>query len=698
MESSVEDDVGISCFITSTPAFSAILKQRYSDFLVNEIDSAGDVVQLNSTAVSSPEEGASESVVTASNPGTVHGEPKTAATSAPEEQAAALDGSLNQAGSGGYVQLLSGLDDLLSPDDVAAVQRFFAEIEAYESTWAEHDASDGGNRPAAGPESSTGKLKPPQPIRFPVSSNKDERTALHQFFKRPGLPKLSTETVPRDNREGEQPAFMLCYHAQRRKRKREAANGGGTIGGGGGAKENGRGRDVFQPGGPKYCRFVLCKENMDSGHALSLLARTVHCSTAAFGVAGTKDKRAVTVQQVTAFKVGPSRLAAANARLRGMRVGDFELVEEPLHLGDANGNRFEVTLREVEASSLSDVVTAVEAVRDGGFINYFGLQRFGSTGGRTHRIGALLLKGEWKAAVDMIMGRVEGERSENDEARRLFLEKGDVGGALKLMQRHLTAERALLEGLRKQGGTNYCQALQQIPRNTRTMYVHSYQSRLWNAAASHRIKTYGAEKAVAGDLVLPSDASEASPEDAEEVAGDDEGPAQAQQRGRISEAHVVTEEDAAAARFSIDQVVLPLPGCRIHYPRHDTAQVYRDLAAEDGISLDSAPHGVRDFSLTALPGGYRRLLHRPRDLNWRLLRYSDPDEPLAHSTLDRLAGVPPPSVQPISPDEKVGEGEKVALQLAFSLPSSTYATMLVRELMKTSTATAFHKSLTQLTK
>ncbi len=78
-------------------------------------------------------------------------------------------------------------------------------------------------------------------------------------------------------------------------------------------------------------------------------------------------------------------------------------------------------------------------------------------------------------------------------------------------------------------------------------------------------------------------------------------------------------------------------------------QVYRDLAAEDGIPLDSAPHGVRDFSLTALPGGYRRLLHRPRDLNWRLLRYSDPDAPLAHSTLDRLSGAPPPSVQPISP-------------------------------------------------
>ena len=43
------------------------------------------------------------------------------------------------------------------------------------------------------------------------------------------------------------------------------------------------------------------------------------------------------------------------------------------------------------------------------------------------------------------MGRLEGERSENDEARRLFLEEGDISGALKLMQRYLTAERALLE-------------------------------------------------------------------------------------------------------------------------------------------------------------------------------------------------------------------------------------------------------------
>lgn len=36
--------------------------------------------------------------------------------------------------------------------------------------------------------------------------------------------------------------------------------------------------------------------------------------------------------------------------MRGMRVGNFELVQEQLHLGDALGNRFEITLRYVQVT------------------------------------------------------------------------------------------------------------------------------------------------------------------------------------------------------------------------------------------------------------------------------------------------------------------------------------------------------------
>lgn len=85
-------------------------------------------------------------------------------------------------------------------------------------------------------------------------------------------------------------------------------------------------------------------------------------------------------------QVQPFRLAQQNQKLKGAKVGNFEYVQNPLHLGSLSGNMFDLILRNVRGSP-SDVERAAESLKKSGFINYFGLQRFGHVASPTHMWG-----------------------------------------------------------------------------------------------------------------------------------------------------------------------------------------------------------------------------------------------------------------------------------------------------------------------
>lgn len=61
------------------------------------------------------------------------------------------------------------------------------------------------------------------------------------------------------------------------------------------------------------------------------------------------------------------------------------------------------------------------------------------------------------------------------------------------------------QGLSHHGKDSFLAALMRIPHGLRTMYVHAYQSYLWNAATSQRCREYGTDRVVEGDLVLLTD-------------------------------------------------------------------------------------------------------------------------------------------------------------------------------------------------
>ena len=85
-------------------------------------------------------------------------------------------------------------------------------------------------------------------------------------------------------------------------------------------------------------------------------------------------------------QVAPERLATLNATLRGIRLGDFEYTDAALYLGAAKGNHFDIILRDAQCEHGPEgALKAAEALKASGFINYFGLQRFGSGSVPTHR-------------------------------------------------------------------------------------------------------------------------------------------------------------------------------------------------------------------------------------------------------------------------------------------------------------------------
>ncbi|TGZ62144.1 hypothetical protein CRM22_007598 [Opisthorchis felineus] len=428
--------------------------------------------------------------------------------------------------------------------------------------------------------------------------------------------------------------------------------------------------------GRRYCRFVLYKEGKDTISAIRLLSSYLRLNPGYFAYAGTKDKRAITTQFVTVKDVDSKRLAALNSRLQGLRVGNFSYVPTPLFLGDLDGNRFTVVLRSI--SSPDSIITdAIDSWRYNGFVNYYGLQRFGhSAKSKSFEIGKHLLRGEWTHAIDLILIPTFADLPMVRQTKEEFLISGDAATcAAKIPS---SVEKYLLQGIAKHGKT--LNALQALPRNLRQLYVHSYQSLIWNRIASRRVNQSHIGHAQPGDLYIQN-AADSLPQ----IDAVDEGLCLELNSNTSSSATtpvplIVTAENYQ--NIPLTDVVLPLPGFAVSYPQNQCGRWYEELMKEDGICQEDLRHRVKDF---ALPGSYRALVVKPIDVNFRIEEYLDPNVPLVMSDLQRLAEVQNNADSSnIAEDSSLGSTAHPyrALILEFTLPKSSYATIAIRELTK----------------
>jgi len=257
--------------------------------------------------------------------------------------------------------------------------------------------------------------------------------------------------------------------------------------------------------GGRFTIATIRSTNWETNRLVREMARRLAVSRRRISFAGTKDKRAVTTQ-LFCFEVPEDRI-------RALRLSDVEILEtyatkRRLELGDLRGNRFRVVVRDLAVAPeaartiLAATVAQLEILR--GFPNFFGIQRFGSVRPITHVVGRHIVRGEFKEAVDAYVANpIEGEDAEAYEVRQDLAASGDYGEALKAMPDVMSFEKALLNCLVRRPG-DYVGALRELPFNLQMMFVHGYQSYLFNRILSERMRRgLPLNEPLEGDLVLP---------------------------------------------------------------------------------------------------------------------------------------------------------------------------------------------------
>uniref|UniRef100_A0A8H7NAW2 TRUD domain-containing protein n=1 Tax=Bionectria ochroleuca TaxID=29856 RepID=A0A8H7NAW2_BIOOC len=528
-----------------------------------------------------------------------------------------------------------------------------------------------------------------------------------------------------------------------------------------GAKRRARGgRNNNASNGPReekpsgdYLHFTLYKENRDTLDAVNQISRMLRVKPQAIGYAGTKDRRASTAQRCSVRHMRQRALAGINGKLRGVETGDYEYKQRPIHLGELRGNEFAITIKNCTmadealgtpiAQRLENMRGNIEPAMDHlikhGWINYFGHQRFGTHEIGTHEIGKLILGEKYQEAVDSLLsydpeiadkaekGELPEEASKRDEYLRhqacmLFRTGKDYDRAEKIIPRRFGAETSVLRHLNRSGiqsRKDLVGALIHITRGLRTMYLHAYQSHVWNHVASRRWELYG-EKAVKGDLVIV-EAEQKPLISGQDDDGDDIVNVVDDEDGDNTRARALTEEEAASGRYTIRDIVLPSPGYEVIYPDNEIGAFYAEfMGKEENGKLD--PHQMRRMRREwSLPGRYRKLMNgflaqpsfevkayaddmeqmNPTDLdllrskkapneNGKRHRDDQDDGPASKKQKDDSedgaeAGADKDIIMEDTNEEKPTVQEqvqdKIAVVVKFQLGSSAYATVTLRELM-----------------
>ena len=412
-------------------------------------------------------------------------------------------------------------------------------------------------------------------------------------------------------------------------------------------------------------RFTVARvtlHNWETNRLLNRLAKSCGISRNRIFASGLKDKRAVTTQILV--------IDAPQKRVSEVTIPDCEIeilgrTHQKVGMSDHDGNRFTITVRGCcypDGSPMDgkEALMRVQRIRKGlgenlgadVFPNWIGPQRFGANRPVTPMVGRAVIEGDFESAVDLYLG-MAGNRSGEETAsfRKMWRETRDPVECLGIIPKHLGYERDMLSRL-SEDGSDWLGAFKSLPHSLQLLTIHSLQSLAFNHALSRRISS-------GLSLIEPS-------------IGDIVAPLKSNGRIDVSKMAYVSETNLDRCRRNCNlgrlSLTGPLPGSDANLADGEPGSLERKALVD--TALESTDWNVKKIRRLSSSGTRRPLC-----------------VPFSDFSVEEATEIPPSAEVSKRWEDQPSDGERwnpegASLRLVFTLPPGTYATVLMREFMR----------------
>ena len=385
--------------------------------------------------------------------------------------------------------------------------------------------------------------------------------------------------------------------------------------------------------------FLLCilvKRNWDTFIVIKNVARQLGIWQEQISIAGIKDAKAITAQHITIEHGIMEDINEVNIKDVEIRpIGYFRDKLSPYYL---LGNNFQLTIKGVKAAEktipkrVGAIMQEIEVA--GGLPNFFGHQRFGTTRAITHRVGKAIIKDTFEEAVMLFLSEPSVyEHPSSRQARKDLQSNQDLKEALKNFPRQLRYERQILAHLVEKPH-DFVGAFKRLPVKLQALFIQAYQSYLFNRFLSERIRSgIALNRAEIGDYVVNLDRTGIP----------------MSKTGKIVDDRALAETNEKV-KMGRERVALPLIGYKQRLSKGVMGRIEEQILEIEGVKAE-------DFKIDVMPE-------------------------LSSRGVLRTAISPIKNFRAASISRTTGNLKTHQVTLEFTLLRGSYATVLLREIMK----------------